>query len=138
MATQIVGLVDQDTLLRDERNEAWSYVLGDDRRRLLRIRSASFKRLLAKLCYSALERVPGNDTLGSALNVIEARAESAPRVTLWNRCARGQDNAFWIDMADERGQAIRVASRGWKIVDGRRYCSAIRASNAYHAPAIWR
>lgn len=115
MAVRLVGLVDADDLVVDERGDAYAHLLQDGHRELHRVRSRGFRSWLAGEMYDAEERAPNGEALSSALNVLEARARRGQRVTLWNRVARGDDGATWIDLADKQWRAVRVTSRGWEL-----------------------
>ncbi len=40
------------------------------------------------------------------------------RVTLWNRVARGEDQAIWLDLSDGSGGAVRIDAEGFRRVAG--------------------
>lgn len=115
MAVRLVELVDAEDLIVDERGDAYAQVLKDAHREMHRVRSRGFRSWLAGRMYDAEDRAPNGEALGSALNVIEARARHGQRVTLWNRIARAEDGAIWIDLADRHWRAVRVTAAGWEL-----------------------
>lgn len=115
MAARLVEMVDADDLIVDERGDAYAHVLQDAHRELHRVRSRGFRSWLAGRMYDAEDRAPNGEALGSALNVIEARARRGQRVTLWNRVARAEDGTIWLDLADKRSRAVRVSADGWEL-----------------------
>lgn len=115
MAVRLVQFVEPEDLIVDERGDVYAHTLQDGHRELHRVRSRGFRSWLAGRMYDAEERAPNGEALGSALNVIEAKARRGVRTTLWNRVARGEDGAIWIDLADKQWRAVRVTSRGWEV-----------------------
>jgi hypothetical protein len=118
MAARLVQIAEAELeILCDQRGEAYAFIEGADGNQLLPVRGGGFKGFLAETEFNRSGQVPGSETIRAALTIVEARARRGRRVTLANRVARGEDGAFWLDMADKTGRAIRTTAEGWEIVD---------------------
>ena len=81
------------------------------------IRSRQCKTWLANRMWETEQKSPGTEGLNSAINVLQGKAlYEGKQYTLHNRVASTED-AFWIDMADDKWRAIKVDKQGWKIID---------------------
>ncbi len=117
LAVKLVELVDHESLIADDRGDAYVTVDRGGHRELLRLRGKSFRGHLAHQMYEREKRIPGSEAISSAVSVLEAIARRGPRVVLWNRVARGADGAIWIDLGDRAWRAIRVDVSGWRIIN---------------------
>ena len=82
------------------------------------VRSRGFRRWLAQVYYrQTAGSAPGTQAQQDALNVLEGKAvydgrqhEAAVRVTQ-------HEGAIYLDLANDKWQAVRVTTKGWKVVD---------------------
>lgn len=82
--------------------------------------STFVKNWLANLMYEQDGKVPANESLSSAKNVLKGKAQKeGKRYTLYNRVAPdpNADGSIWLDMADEYWRAIHITVKGWEIVN---------------------
>jgi len=83
----------------------------------LSLRSRAFKNWLSMLMWESEQKAPNSDALNSAINVLSGKCEATgTQYTLYNRVAPTEDG-FYIDMANDNWQAIKVTAQGWEIVD---------------------
>ena len=84
-----------------------------------RIRSRDFKVWLSRLLWLNEKKAASSEALNSAINVLESKALFEGRqIKLYNRVAPDPDgDGVWIDMCNDKWQAIHVTVEGWQIVD---------------------
>lgn len=99
----------------DERQQAHVVLREPDRTRHLPLRGAPFLRWLSRFALALTGEVPSDTPLKAVARMLAAQAEEAPRVTLWNRVARAEDGAIWLDLCDPQGRAVRVTAAGWEV-----------------------
>jgi hypothetical protein len=86
-------------------------------RRCYRVPSSQFETWLRGLYYDKTGRGVAQATLRDATaTVLAACRHDGERVEVHIRVAKAAD-AYWIDMGDDLGRAIRVDANGWSIVD---------------------
>lgn len=115
-AQKLIALVlnSRITLFHDEFNEPYAWFKVNDHFELWKIRSKQFKRWLAHIYWDRYKRVPNNETIKTAENIIEAEAcFKGPKHQLHNRVAF-HDNAIWYDLGN--WQAIKINCQGWSVV----------------------
>jgi len=115
-AVQIVDLIlgSGIELFHDERSEPHAVLILPEGRRILPVRSQDFRAWVAGLTWKKTQYAPSREVLGSALEVISAKARfDSPEHKLHVRVA-WHENAIWVDLDGRR--AVRVTSTGWEIV----------------------
>ncbi|MGA2514615.1 MAG: hypothetical protein ABSG37_13520 [Candidatus Limnocylindrales bacterium] len=90
---------------------------GPNVARMFRGGRASLRSTLAAIYAEKYGKVPPAQALVDALAVLEGRALGLPRRTLLLRSGRLDDGSVVIDLGDESGQAIVVASDGRRILN---------------------
>jgi len=113
---QIVDLILRSgvELFHDERGEPYAVVKLDVGRRIVPVRSEAFRSWVAGLTWKKTQYAPSREVLGSALEVVSAKAWfESPEHKLHVRVA-WHENAIWIDLDGRR--AVRVTPPGWEIV----------------------
>jgi hypothetical protein len=104
-------------LFHDERRDAYAAVLENDVRRIVRVKSKSFRDWLAYSYYGETGKAANGEALAAATNVCSSKALfEGKRYTLEVRFARPSPGEVFIDLADERWRAVRVTAEGWKVV----------------------
>jgi hypothetical protein len=80
------------------------------------VASKGFKRWLGKLYWDRAEKTPSSEALQAALNVIAGKAvHDGPECPVAVRVAE-QGEAIYLDLADDKWQAVEVTARGWRVV----------------------
>lgn len=82
----------------------------------MQLRGREFKTWLVRKFYDEESEAVGTDALNAALNVLEASASSAKRVTLSTRCSTGERGELYIDLANEVERAVVIDHDGWREV----------------------
>ena len=89
----------------------------DGHRETWPVRSKGFKRWLIQKYYKKTDGAPNSEAMTAALNVIDAKAHfNAPEVEVFVRVA-GRDGKIFIDMCNDKWQAVEVDETGWRLVD---------------------
>lgn len=113
LAIRVVG---ESEVFLDERGEAYVAFLDQERvRRIEKTSSHRVKSWITGEVYRRAGKPPTKDAVGRACLVLDARATSAVRHTLYNRFAE-HDGVLWLDIASQ-GRAIRVVAGSWAIVE---------------------
>jgi hypothetical protein len=90
-----------------------------ERRETWPIRSRGFRHWLVRVFYEATGTVPNNEAMQSALALCEARAFfDGPEREVYTRVG-GANGKIYIDLANERWQAIEISSTGWRVLDSK-------------------
>jgi hypothetical protein len=80
------------------------------------IRSGRFRAWLRHQYYAATGDAPKAESVTSALNLLEARAQfDGPERPVHVRLAEHEDRTF-LDLADEYWRAVDISSEGWAVV----------------------
>ena len=81
------------------------------------VRSKHFKGLMAGAFYDHFRTTVGSTAIDDALRVIEAETRSSgPERLVHLRVAEGPDGAVYVDLVNEKWEAVKVTKSGWKIV----------------------
>ena len=104
-------------LFHDQHHTPHARVRVDEHYAVLRCKSQAFKNWMVRLIFLAEDRVPGGEAIKGALDWIEALAElDGDQYELHNRVAV-HDNAYWLDLTDEKCRAVKITGNGWEIVN---------------------
>jgi hypothetical protein len=77
----------------------------------------SFRRWLARRFYDEEGKAPGAQAVQDALGVLEGKAlYDGPELPVYTRLAE-LNGSIYLDLANERWQAVEVSASGWQIVD---------------------
>src|SRR5262249_23998340 len=91
----------------------------DGRRETWSIKSKGFRRWLVRVYYETTGTAPNSEALQTALGLCEARAHfDGPERDVFTRVG-GAGGKIYIDLANERWQAIEMASTGWRVIDSK-------------------
>lgn len=82
-----------------------------------RIGSANFKRYVCHWFYQKEGKIPGTQVVMSAINLLEAKANFEGREQQVHVRVAEHDGALWLDLANDRWQAVRIIKDGWTIAD---------------------
>jgi hypothetical protein len=83
------------------------------------VRSRGFRYWLVRIYYETTGTAPNNEALQTALSLCEARAFfDGPQREVFTRIG-GANGQIYIDLANERWQAIEISSTGWKVLDSK-------------------
>jgi hypothetical protein len=106
-------------LFHDDSRNCYARVTHSEAASIHSIRSRDFRIRLSRLLWKDMKKAPSSEAINSAINVLESTALfEGKQYTLHNRVAPDPDgNGVWIDMCNDKWQAIHVTADGWQIVD---------------------
>jgi hypothetical protein len=101
---------------------AYADLITDGHRETWPIRSKRFRTWMRRCYYQATGRAAGAAVIGSALDLLEARAQfDAPERAVSMRVAE-HAGRLYLDLADEHWRAVAIDRDGWKVVG----CPSVR------------
>lgn len=98
-------------------DEAYAKVVQDDHLEVLRIGSKAFETWLQKKYWERFNSVPSTQALKEAIGVLRSMAIYGAKQRTTHVRIAGDDNVVWLDLANEKHQAVRIDANGWEIVD---------------------
>ncbi|MFH2111743.1 MAG: hypothetical protein ABIJ47_10855 [Candidatus Bathyarchaeota archaeon] len=81
-----------------------------------RLRSRFISDFLSALFYRKTGKAAGKDQINSAISILAGQAQGKPQTPLWNRAAPDGEGGVWLDMSNDRWEAIHVTREGWEVV----------------------
>src|SRR5215475_4695780 len=104
------------SLFHDPNGTAFADLAIDGHRETWPIRSRQFRHWLRRRYYEESGSAAGRETIGSALELLEARAQfDAPERTVHIRVAE-HDGRTYLDLADKERRAVQIGPDGWEVV----------------------
>ena len=95
---------------------AFADLIMDGHRETWPIRSKSFRNWVRRYYYQATGAAAGAAVIGSALNLLEARAQfDSPERSVNMRVAE-HDGRLYLDLADEHWRAVAIGPDGWRVL----------------------
>jgi hypothetical protein len=95
---------------------AYADLITDGHRETWPIRSKRFRTWMRRCYYQATGTAAGAAVIGSALDLLEARAQfDAPERAVSMRVAE-HAGRLYLDLADEHWRAVAIDRDGWKVV----------------------
>src|SRR5215472_10867505 len=96
---------------------AYADLITDGHRETWPIRSKRFRTWLRRCYYEATGAAAGAAAIGSALDLLEARAQfDARERTVSIRVAEHSD-CVYLDLADEHWRAVEIGADGWRVLE---------------------
>jgi hypothetical protein len=113
----LVDLAREASLFHTADNTCFADLDVSGHRETWPIRSKGFRRWLAHRFFKETGGAPNSEALGSAFNVIEAKAHfEAPERIVHIRVG-GLDGHIYLDLCDEAWRAVEIDSAGWRVID---------------------
>jgi len=96
--------------------EAYATFPVGEHRETHAVRSKGLRLWLQRRFYEEFGRPPGAQALQDALGVVEAKALfEGDEISVHVRVAE-HEGAIYVDLANDRWEAVRITERGWEIV----------------------
>jgi hypothetical protein len=116
-ATRLVALAKDAELFHDRDKNAYATIEVNRHRETWLLRTRTFKRWLGRQFYESENTSPGSQAIADALTVLEGRGVlDGPEHPVFTRLGHAGD-ATYLDLANDRWEAIRIDVRGWEVVD---------------------
>jgi len=116
--TRIVRLVIEAgaRLFHTANYDAFATIYVKDHLETWRLRDTHFKHWIGGLYYHKVGTTPSDLNIGAALNVLEGKAAHEGREETVHVRVAGHDECIYIDLANERWEAVEIASSGWRVM----------------------
>ena len=115
-ASELVDLASNVGLFHNAEDDAFATVTVGDHSENWRINTKKFRQWLSRKFWENSHKAPGSQALQDALGVLSGQAiydgsEKAVHVRLAKH-----DEAIWLDLGNEKWEAVRITPVGWEIV----------------------
>jgi len=118
-ADKIVALVNANPnikLFRDELDKIYVQFPVPGHLEVRPCRHSLFKKWLSNSYWEEYEKVPNNESVSNALNVLEGRCHAnGNSFDLFNRVAF-KDEVLWYDLSNNDWEAVKITQKGWEVV----------------------
>jgi hypothetical protein len=117
-AQQIVALAESDELFHTEQGDVgYATVAVGDHSETWPIRSTGYRRWMVRRFYTACGKPPSAQGLADALGCLESKAQfDGPQQSVGLRVGGDGDTAVYLDLANERWEAVEITAAGWRVV----------------------
>ena len=82
-----------------------------------KLSSKTVKEWLAGLMWRNHQQAVKTDVISSALNVLASLSRENPVIHLYNRVAKDSENNWWLDLSNEKWEAVKITDEGWEIIE---------------------
>jgi hypothetical protein len=117
-ATLLVEVAEQVgiELFHTDTHDAYAVVTVGEHRETWPVKAKPFRRWLQRLFYQRTGKAPGSQAVQDAIGVLEGKALfEAGEQPIAVRVA-AHHGAIWLDLANERWEAVEVTAGGWRVV----------------------
>ena len=83
--------------------------------RIYPLSSKLVKRYISGLIWDTFDFAPKTDYINSALLVLGGQAQSNGAISLFNRVAEDEDGNWWLDLTNDKWEAVKITDEGWSI-----------------------
>ena len=94
-----------------------SSLLSHEIKCVYKLSSKIIKEWLAGLMWRKHNQAVKSDVINSSLNVLAALSRENPVIHLYNRVAKDAEGNWWLDLSNEKWEAIKITDEGWEIVE---------------------
>jgi hypothetical protein len=116
-ATELLELCEALEFFHGDQSEAYVTLKRGNHHETWPLRSRSFRDFLALRFYRRHRRTPGASAIDEALGTLSGRARfDGPQHYVALRVAQ-QNNTIYLDLCNERWQAVEISSAGWQVID---------------------
>lgn len=118
-AELLVSLVTAENceLFHDQFHDSCAHILIKDHWENHKMKSKKFRHWLSRLLWEKSGKAANATALQAALTILEGKAIFDGSLHhLYTRVAK-QGETFWYDLANEKGQAVKINADDWEIVD---------------------
>lgn len=116
-ADQIVELIEEEqiTLFHNQFDEPFARIKVDGQYENCMVNSKQFKRWIYKLYWDKKNKVPNNESLKNALNIIEAKACYDGNMHELSLRVAWHEDDIWYDLGNRK--AVKIIPGDWDIID---------------------
>lgn len=112
----LLEIIPEDTtFFRDQYGAGFARVKVKNHWEVHPVNGREFKRVMVNWLVEAGESIT-KDKIGNLHSICDGKCLQGERIPLYNRVAKSADGSFWIDLGNEKWEAIRITKDGWQIV----------------------
>ena len=82
-----------------------------------RLSSKLVKEWLAGLMWKTNEIAVKGEVIKSVVMILSSLARENPVIELYNRVAKDAEGNWWLDLSNEKWQAVKITDEDWEVVD---------------------
>lgn len=116
-ASTLVALASDATLFHDGESEAYARIPVSGHFETWRLGSKSFKFWLLSKYWTVTRSAANSQALQDAIGVLRGQALFEGRQHKTAVRISGSDDVIWLDLANDKWQAVRIDAQGWRVVD---------------------
>lgn len=119
LANEVISLIIKDfELVHDQQKEAFALVHSDGARQVYPIASRSFMDLVASKYYASKKSALSEGSMKTVISTLSGKAVYEGRmVKIHVRIAKTEEG-YWLDLCNEKWEAVLVNQDGWKVLCG--------------------
>ena len=108
---------EQCEFFHDKDKEPYAVFNANGARQCYHLQSKGFREWLANELYKADETAPADNILNATINALIGQAKfDGEEKPVYMRVAK-QEGAYWLDLCNDKWQAIKITSLGWQVID---------------------
>jgi hypothetical protein len=118
-ATELVGLAIQShaEFFHNRAGDGFATITIDGHKETWSLRSKALRGWLTKIFYDKTAAAPNSESLGAAINVLEAMARfDGKEIPVCLRVGE-YEGKYYLDMCDANWRAVEIDADGWRIVN---------------------
>lgn len=112
----LLELTQGTRLLVDEHYEPYIVFESPEKRMVVGVLTAEFKRHLSALYQNKYSRAPQRVALAEAVREIETRAAAEGVVGIVHLRRAMTEDGLWLDLGDNLGRVVQIANEGWRVL----------------------
>lgn len=118
-AKKIIEIIAKNCeLVHNEQNEAFAIINSGDIRKVFSLNSTSFNEFISNMYYAEKQAVLSDASLRTALSTLAGKAKyEGSKRKIYTRIAK-TDEGYWLDLCNDKWQAVLINSKGWQIQSG--------------------
>jgi hypothetical protein len=119
IANKIIEIITKNCeLVHNDQNEAFAIINSGGIRKVFSLSSNSFYEFISNTYYAEKKSALSDASLKTALSTLAGKAKYEGRkCKIYTRIAKTEDG-YWLDLCDDKWQAILINGTGWQILSG--------------------
>ena len=116
-ASTLVALAGDVVLFHDSENEAYARIPVSGHFETWRLSSKSFKFWLLSKFWTITRSAANSQAVQDAIGVLRGQALFEGKQHATAVRVSGNDDCIWLDLANDKWQAVRIDAEGWRVVN---------------------
>ncbi len=114
----LLELIEGTRLLLDQHYDPYIVFETPEKRMVVGVLTADFRRHLSTLYQDKYSRAPRRMALFEAVHEIETRASAAGEIGRVHLRRALTEDSLWLDLGDNQGRVVRIDKEGWRVLTG--------------------